>query len=131
MNSNVPLVRELYAAFAAGDLPRLLAHFDPRIVWNEAEGFPLSDRNPYVGPEAIALGVFARIVEEWDAFEVHVGEVVGSGDVVTMFGRYRARHRRTGKPLDVQCAHTWWLASGKVVRFQQMVDTAAVAAAVR
>ncbi|MCK6445731.1 MAG: nuclear transport factor 2 family protein [Planctomycetes bacterium] len=131
MNSNVVLVRELYAAFAAGDLPRLLAHFDPRIVWNEAEGFPLSDRNPYVGPEAITLGVFARIAEEWDGFEVRVGEVVGSGDVVTMFGRYRARHRRTGKALDVQCAHTWWVANGKLVRFQQMVDTAAVAAAVR
>jgi ketosteroid isomerase-like protein len=123
------LVRDLYAAFASGDLPRLLGHFHPEIVWNEAEGFPLSDRNPYVGPAAIATGVFARVLDEWDGFEVRVGELAGAGDVVTMFGRYVGRHKRTGKRLDVQCAHTWWLANGKVVRFQQMVDTAAVAAA--
>jgi ketosteroid isomerase-like protein len=46
-----------------------------------------------------------------------------------MFGRYRAIHARTKKPLDAQCAHTWWLQGGKVIRFQQMVDTAAVNAA--
>ncbi len=130
MNPNHALVRDLYAAFAAGDLPRLLSRFDARVVWNEAEGFPLADRNPYVGADAIVHGVFARLVEEWDAFEVRVGELAGDGDVVTMFGRYHARHRRTGRVLDVQCAHTWWLADGKIVRFQQMVDTAAVAAAV-
>lgn len=129
MNPNLALIRDLYAAFAAGDLPRLLSHFDTRIVWNEAEGFPLSDRNPYVGPEAITHGVFARVLEEWADFEVRIGELAGSGDVVTMFGRYVGRHKQSGKRLDVQCAHTWWITNGKVVRFQQMVDTAAVAAA--
>ena len=54
-----------------------------------------------------------------------MGEIVGGPEVVTMFGRYQGT--RTKKPLDVQCAHTWWLRDGKVTRFQQMVDTAAVA----
>lgn len=130
MSQSQAIVRSLSAAFAAGDLPAFLSLLHPDIRWNEAEGFPLSDRNPYVGPDAIVAGVFARIAEEWDDFQVEVGELAGSGDVVTMFGRYKARHRRTGRALDVQCAHTWWLAQGKVARFQQMVDTARVAAAI-
>jgi hypothetical protein len=123
------LVRGLYDAFARGDLPAFLALLDPRISWNEAEGFPYSDKNPYVGPDAIVAGVFARIAQDWDGFRVVVSEIVGDGELVIMLGRYRAQHRRTGKPLDVQCSHTWWLKGGRVVRFQQMVDTAGVARA--
>jgi len=129
MNPSLAFVADLYAAFAAGDVPRFLGQLDPAVRWSEAEGFPYSDGNPYVGPEAIAAGVFQRLVTDWRDFRVEVEEIVGGPEVVTMFGRYRAVHTRTGKPLDVQCAHTWWLAGGKVVRFQQMVDTAAVAAA--
>lgn len=54
-------------------------------------------------------GVFARIAEEWDDFRVELGELAGSGDLITMFPRYEARHKRTRKALDVQCARAWWL----------------------
>jgi ketosteroid isomerase-like protein len=123
------LVRGLYAAFAAGDVPAFLAALDPEIRWNEAEGSPYFDGNPYVGPEAVVAGVLARIAADWDGFEVAVGELVGGPEVGTMLGRYRGKSRATGRALDVQCAHTWWLRGGKVVRFQQMVDTAGFAAA--
>lgn len=126
MSSSLTLVRELYARFAAGDVPGFLARLREDLVWNEAEGFPLADRNPYSRAN-LAEGVFARVLAEWPDFKVVVGEIVGGPEVVTMFGRYRGTHARTKKPLDVQVAHTWWLRDGKVARFQQMVDTAAVA----
>ena len=129
MTSSQDLVRSLYAAFAQGDLAAFLARLDPEVRWCEAEGFPLSDQNPYIGPAAVVEGVFVRLLAEWDDFRVEVGELAGAGEVVTMFGRYRARRRLTGTPLDVQCAHTWWIRGDKIVRFQQMVDTAGVAAA--
>jgi ketosteroid isomerase-like protein len=128
MSEATEFVRSLYDAFAVGDVPGFLAKLDARVVWNEAEGFPYSDANPYIGPEAIVAGVFARLGRDWSDFHVQVGEIVGGPDVVTMFGRYRGRSLKSGRPLDVQCAHTWWLRGGKVVRFQQMVDTARVAA---
>lgn len=131
MNDAHALVRELYAAFAAGDVPGLLAHFAPDIVWREAEGNLLADGNPYVGAEAILGGVFVRLLEEWSDFRVVVGEIVGGPEVVTMFGRYNATHATTGKALDVQCAHSWWLVDGKVTRFQQMVDTLGLDAAAK
>lgn len=127
MNPSIEFVRSLYAAFAAGDVPTFLARLHPRVVWNEAEGFPYADGNPYVGAEAIVAGVFGRLLEEFDDFHVVVGEIVGGPEVVTMFGRYTAKRRANGRLLDVQCAHTWWIEDGRVVRFQQMVDTAGVA----
>jgi len=127
MSQNLHSVRRMYDAFAAGDLPGLLAHLDPKIRWNEAEGFPYADRNPYVGPDAIVAGIFGRIMTDWDGFRVVVGEIVGGDEVVTMLGRYKAKNKATGKELDVQCQHTWWFRAGKAVRFQQMVDTARVA----
>jgi len=131
MNTSIDIVRGLYAAFATGDIPAFLGRLDPKIVWNEAESFPYSDRNPYVGPEAIVTGVFQRIMTDFEGFQVVVGEIVGGPEVVTMFGRYAGKSRATGRTLDVQCAHTWWIQGGKVVRFQQMVDTARAAATVR
>ncbi|MCA8982093.1 MAG: nuclear transport factor 2 family protein [Planctomycetes bacterium] len=131
MNDAHALVRGLYAAFAAGDVPGLFARFAPDIVWKEAEGNVLADGNPYVGEQAILSGVFARLLEEWPDFRVVVDEIVGGPEVVTMFGRYQATHAKTGKALDVQCAHTWWLADGKVTRFQQMVDTLGLDAAAK
>lgn len=128
MSKSIDLVRGLYSSFASGDLPGFLGQLDPRVVWNEAEGFPNSDLNPYVGPEAIVEGVFARLGGDWSDFRVEVGEIVGGEEVVTMFGRYRGRGVKSGRELDAQVAHTWWIQGGKVVRFQQMVDTAHVAA---
>ena len=126
MPDSLAVVRDLYAAFAAGDVPRFLAALHPQIQWREAEHFPLADRNPYVGIEAIVSGVFGRLGDHWDGFRVVVGEIVGGGGVVTMFGRYHATCKGSGKRLDAQVAHTWWVEGGKAVRFQQMVDTAAV-----
>lgn len=127
MSESSELIRGLYDAFAAGDVPGVLARFDPAIVWNEAEGYPLADRNPYVGPEEVVQGVFARLGDDWADFRVEVGEIVGGPEVVTMFGRYRGRALRSGRELDVQAAHTWWIRDGRIARFQQMVDTKAVA----
>lgn len=129
MPSNQQLVQAIYAAFAAGDVPTFLGFLHPQVHWCEAESNPLADGNPYVGIDALVAGVFTRLAEDWDDFEVRVGEIVGTGDVVTMLGRYHARNRATGKPLDVQVQHTWWIEGGKVVRFQQMVDTARMLAA--
>lgn len=128
MTTPLEIVRGLYAAFAAGDIPAFLGALSPDIHWCEAENFPLADRNPYRGAEAIVQGVFARLGEHFDGFRVEPGEFVGGGDFVAMLGRYRAVGKHTKKPLDVQVAHLFWVRDGKVVRFQQMVDTKAVAA---
>ena len=120
---NVDVVRGIYDAFAAGDVPGILGAMSPDIVWNEAENFPYADRNPYVGPDAILQGVFARLGGEWDGFAAHVDEILDAGDTVVAIGRYRGTCRATGETVDAQMAHIWRLKGGKATAFQQLTDT--------
>ena len=124
---NVAVVKGIYEAFATGDIPAVLGAMSPDIEWNEAENFPYSDGNPYRGPDAILGGVFARIGGEWDGFAVEPSEFVDGGDTVVMTGRYTGTYKATGRSMNPQVAHFWTLHGGKVVQFQQLVDTLAVA----
>ena len=120
---NLELIRGLYAAFDAGDIPGVLGRMAPDMVWNEAENFPYADGNPYRGHEAILGGVFARLGGEWDGFAPVPEEFLDAGDTIVALGRYRGTCKATGRPLDAQMAHVWRVAGGKVKSFQQYTDT--------
>jgi ketosteroid isomerase-like protein len=120
---NVDLVRGIYEAFGRGDVPEVLGRMAPDMVWNEAENFPLADRNPYEGHDAIVGGVFARLGSEWDGFAPGPEEYLDAGDTVVVLGRYTGTCKATGKALDAQMAHVWRVKDGKAVRFQQYTDT--------
>jgi ketosteroid isomerase-like protein len=120
---NVELVRGIYAAFKAGDVPGVVARMAPDMVWNEAENFPYADGNPYCGPEAILGGVFARLGSEWDGFAAVPEEFLDAGDTIVVLGRYRGTYRASGRALDAQLVHVWRVADGKAARFQQYTDT--------
>jgi ketosteroid isomerase-like protein len=124
---NVALVKGIYAGFAAGDVAAVLGRMSPSIVWNEAENFPYADGNPYVGPDAVANGVFARCISQWDGFAVAVDELLDAGDAVVVLGRYLGTYKATGKSMRAQLAHIWRIADGKAVAFQQYADTLQVA----
>jgi ketosteroid isomerase-like protein len=128
--ANVEVIEGIYGAFSRGDIGAVLAVMAPKIVWNEAENFPYADRNPYVGPEAIVQGVFARIGAEWDGFAVVIDEILDAGDKVVACGRYKGTVKRTGKPVNAQIVHVWTLENGKAARFQQYADTLQVARAI-
>lgn len=123
MSASGDIVKALYGAFSRGDVPAVLGAFDPQIHWNEAEGFRYATGNPYVGPMAVATGVFQPLVTEVDGFAVHPERFIDAGDIVVVEGRYRGTMKATGTPIDAQFAHVWQLRDGKIVRFQQYTDT--------
>jgi ketosteroid isomerase-like protein len=125
--ANVDLIKSIYRAFSAGDVPLAIAAMDEAIEWNEAENFPYSDGNPYRGPDAVLGGVFARLAADWDGFGVEPAAFHDAGDTVIMTGRYVGTHKGTGRPMNPQVVHVWTVADGKAARFQQFVDTLAVA----
>jgi ketosteroid isomerase-like protein len=98
MNSDhVSLVKQVYDAFAKGDVSAVLATFDPQIDWREAEGFAYADGNPYIGPEAVLQGVFGRLMSEWDGFAATPREFLATTDGVVTLGRYTATNKATGR----------------------------------
>jgi len=122
--NNINVINSAYEAFANGDIDGVVATFDANITWNEAEGNTYADGNPYVGYEAIVNGVFGRVVTEWDGFklvDIKLHEISGNEVLATL--RYNGIYKATGKKIDAQVAHHWKLNNGKVVSFQQYVDT--------
>ncbi len=125
--ANVDVIRGVYEAFARGDIERVLGSMSPDIRWMEAENFPYADGNPYVGPQAVLEGVFARCGGEWDGFCVKIGELLDAGETVVALGRYGGVCRATGRVQHTQIAHVWRLKDGKIIAFQQHADTLHVA----
>jgi ketosteroid isomerase-like protein len=127
--SNTDPVRALYAAFAKGDMPAALATMADDIVWNEAENYPYADRNPYIGPQAVLMGVFARIGADWEGFSANSEEMIDGGDPIVSLGHYGGVFKATGKTQRVQFAHVFRVKNGKITSFQQYADTLGTAKA--
>jgi len=122
--SNVQFAKDIYAAFGRGDIPAVLAAFDPAIEWREAEGNPYQpDGEGWVGPQAILEKLFMRLGSEWDGFTVNVRTLHDAGEYVAMEGRYTGVFKPSGKKLDCQACHILRFRDGKLVSFQQYVDT--------
>jgi len=122
------MVENVYTLFAAGDMEDFAALMAPDIVWNEAEGNPYADLNPYIGPEAVMSGLMSRLVSDWEDISVTPHEFIVEGDRVVVFGRYGETWKATGKTIDIPFVHSWTVESGKLVAFQQYTDTAALVA---
>jgi ketosteroid isomerase-like protein len=127
--SNTQVVSALYAAFAKGDMPAALATMADDIIWTEADNYPYADRNPYIGPQAVLTGVFARIGADWDNFTVTSQERIDGGDTIVSLGHYSGTFKATGKPMRAQYAHVFRVKNGKIAAFQQYADTLGTARA--
>lgn len=122
-SENFAAIQTIYNAFVTGDIPTIVAGMSADIVWNEADDFPYADGNPYVGPDAIVAGVFARIGEEWDGFSAELEELLDAGDTIVARGRYKGTYKATGNAQNTQFVHVWKLEDGKAVSFQQYANT--------
>ena len=80
MPANTDIVRGLYDAVAAGDIPKLLAGLDAGIEWIEADTFPTA--GTYIGPEAVLNGVFMPITTDVEGFQVTPSEFIEGGNKV-------------------------------------------------
>lgn len=127
--SNADIITEHYAASDRGDLDGMLAPLADDVSWTEAAGFPYA--GTYIGPDAVAAGVFQRIQDEWDDYTVAIDEVVDGGDVVVGIGTYSGTYRATGRFFAARVAHVWRLVDHRVVAFEQFTDTELVNRALR
>ncbi len=121
---NRVIINGIYQSFSAGDVPSVLASLDPNVVWMEAEGNALADGNPYKGPDAVLKGIFNRIGEEYETFSlanIKLHEMANDEVLATL--RYNGKLKANGATIDAQAAHLWTLSNGKVIGFQQYVDT--------
>jgi ketosteroid isomerase-like protein len=124
---DVSTMRSAYEAFNRGDIPAVLAAFDPAIEWREPGG-GAAPRGTFHGPEAVAQEVFASVSENFAEFRAERHQFIDAGDHVVVVGRFRGR-AKGGRRLDAPYAHVWAMRGGKAVRFHNYVEAAAWAEA--
>ena len=122
--SALETIKAAYAAFGRNDPSVLFGAMDPAINWIQAEGNPLADRNPYVGPQAVGEGVFGRLLAAIDNFTAVPSTFIDAGDDVVVLGRYGGTMKNGGATLDSPFCHVFRLRGGKIQSFQQFTDTA-------
>ena len=122
---NIQVIDSLYKGFSTGDMPTVLGLMHTNIEWNEAESNSLADGNPYIGPDAILEGVFARLGANHEYFSLQDVKIHGMNDnMVLATLRYDAKVKETGKMYNAQVAHLWTLNDeGEIILFQQYADT--------
>jgi len=122
--SNVDFVKAVYAAFGAGDVPKVLGSMHPQIQWTVSAGYKYG--GVYRSPQSVLENVFAKIPVDYESFSIDVGQLLDAGNVVVMQGHYVAKGRATGKSVRAAVAHVLEIADGKLVRFDQYVDSATI-----
>jgi ketosteroid isomerase-like protein len=128
MSKNYEAIKAHYVASARKDIEAMMAPITGQTTWTEMAGFPYA--GTYVGPEAIVVGVFKRIGEEWNDYAFSLESLIDGGSTIVGIGTYSGAYRKTGKAMRARVVHVWDMEDGKVVRFEQFTDTRLVADAI-
>jgi uncharacterized protein len=118
------VVRRQYLASANGDLESLRATLADDVEWTEMAGFPLA--GTYRTPNGVTSAVMEKLGKDWDDWTAHDDSYIVDGQNVVVLARYTATNKATGKDINVRVAHHFIVRGGRIVRFEQFVDTAKV-----
>ena len=118
------VVRRQYLASARGDLVALRATLADDVEWTEMSGLPLA--GTYRTPDGVTAAVMERLGQDWDNWTAHDDTYIIDGQAVVVLARYTATNKTTRKALNARVAHHFIVRSGRIVRFEQFVDTAKV-----
>jgi len=120
--TNLEIIKSTYEGKTSEENGRNLAKYVAEdITWTEAKGFPYA--GTYVGLENVTQNVFSRLGSEWIDYKFTPEDYVASEDKVVAYGTYTGTYKLTGKPFEARVAHIWKLKDGKIINFEQFVDS--------
>lgn len=128
--TNLEIIKSTYEGKTSEENGRNLARYVAGdIHWTEAKGFPYN--GTYVGLESITKNVFSRLGTEWTDYKFTPEDYVASDDKVVAYGTYSGTYKRTNKYFEARVAHIWKLKNGKIISFEQFVDSKTVDDAIK
>jgi uncharacterized protein len=126
MASNTEATKKGYEFFQRGDIPGLLRELiDDSCTWvipGPKDKLPWA--GTFKGKQEIA-NFFAQVGENLEFSEFGPREMIEQGDTVVALGTLTGRAKKTGKTVRNEWAHVFKYSQGKVVFFQEYIDTAA------
>ena len=126
---NTKVVQDAYAAFGRGDVQSILDRLDDGIVWQGVYG--AGSNVPMAGERRgkPAVAEFFKLVATHVNFtRFEPKEFVATGDKVVTLGHYTAK-TSANKEFDSDFAMVFTMRNGKVTKFQEFLNTAALDAA--
>lgn len=126
MTDNSNFINSLYDAFKRGEMKTILDSLDPSIEWasnGDAKIIPWGGRRSGVAGVA---SFFKSLADDLDFEIFEPRDFFDAGDTVIVIGRTRARLKRQGGVFDCEWAHVFTVKNGKLARFREFYDTAAI-----
>lgn len=127
-SENIALINRMYDAFRRGDIATIMNHVDENVQWETEAPKSIPYSGVYHKREDV-MKFFNGIGETMDEISLEMAPFAAQGDNLVTAGRYKARIKPTGRRIDVPLVHLWTIRNGLVVRYQNMSDTGAIAAA--
>ncbi|MEB2774081.1 nuclear transport factor 2 family protein [Algoriphagus sp. D3-2-R+10] len=120
--TNLEIIKSTYEGKTSEENGKNLAKYvAENISWTEAKGFPYG--GTYIGLESISNNVFSRLGSEWIDYKFTPEDYVASEDKVVAYGTYTGAYKKSNKPFTARVAHIWKLKQGKIISFEQFVDS--------
>lgn len=116
----VAVVRDIYDAFARGDVEAIFGLVHPEVRLYQ------SDQLPWGGEyrEHEGFGEFLTKLTSTVESKLETGLFIDDEDGhVVQVGRTRGKVRATGKEFDVPEIHVWTIEEGKAIRYEAYIDT--------
>ena len=127
---HVAVVKEAYEAFGRGDIPALIERLDDSIVWKGVYG-----AGPHVPTSGERRGknqvaeFFKQVAATVNFSSFEPKEFIATGDKVVALGHYTATTTPVGRKFDSDFAMVFTFRNGKIVEFQEFMNSAAIDAA--
>lgn len=123
--TNLEIIKSTYEGKTSEENGENLAkHVAENISWTEAKGFPYA--GTYIGLESITENVFQRLGSEWIDYKFTPEDYISNKDKVVAYGTYSGTYKKTNKYFEARVAHIWKLNNGKIISFEQFVDSKSV-----
>jgi ketosteroid isomerase-like protein len=128
--TNLEIIKSTYEGKTSEENGKNLAKYLAEDVsWTEAKGFPYA--GTYIGLENVTQNVFNRLATEWIDYKFTPEDYLESNDKVVAYGTYTGTYKITGKSFSARVAHLWKLKEGKIISFEQFVDSQVVNDAIK
>jgi uncharacterized protein len=124
---NRALVQGVYDSFLNGDVDGVLARLDANVEWRTPGGAALPTAGVRVGREQVRE-FFELLATLFDFEDFRIDGMLADGDRVVVLGADTTTIKGTGVRIPTTWAHVYTIRDGRVMKFDEYLDTSAIAA---
>ena len=124
--TNTEIVKGMFEAFNRGDIGQVLNSLADNVEWVVPGPSSIPFAGRYKGRDGVT-GFFTKLADSTELDPIQIDQYVEQGGVVVALGSSNGRSKELQKSQRTNFAMAFTLSGGKVTKFEEYIDTAAVA----